>query len=60
MGFLWIFFKKYSCWVLGMFVSLNCRKSLVIELITSLFAIDCTNLLIPLARGSVGSESISL
>ena len=45
MGFLWIFFKKKSCWVLGMFVSLNSRKCLVMESITPWFAIDCTHLL---------------
>ena len=43
-----------------MFVSLDSRKYLVMESIMPLLAIECKSLLIPLVRGSVGSESISV
>ena len=43
-----------------MFVSLDSRKSLVMESIMPLLAIECKNLLITRVRGSVGSDSISI
>ena len=59
-GFLCIFLRKYSCWVLGGGSVCRVRCSLVGGSMIPSWYIECTYVLMASVRGLVGSVSILL